>query len=257
MNKKKWIFCGTLLTVFICSGIINNCRTQNSVRPPAVAGQFYPGNANELRAQIDEFLNNAMHVDVDENILGIWVPHAGYVFSGQVAANAYAAIRDRSYDLIVLIGASHHLSINGASIGTWSAYRTPLGSAAVDVDLANQLKEASRLINCVPAAHQYEHSLEVQIPFLQVVQPNVPILPVILDPALSLKNAEQIAKTIVKHVQGKKVLFVASSDMSHYPGYKDAYDTDLRTMDAIATFDPKIVLEKEAELLDQDIPNLQ
>ena len=251
---KKFITTGLIL--ILCSTAAGTDIYRNA-RPPAVAGQFYTDDAGALKSQIDEFLDNAMTMDVDENILGIWVPHAGYIFSGQIAANAYAAVRNRSYDLIVLIGASHHLSIKGASIGSWSAYRTPFGLATVNTELAAELKEASDLIDCFPPVHQYEHSLEVQIPFLQVVQPGVPILPIILDPGLSLKNAERIAKTIVEHIQGKKVLIVASSDMSHYPRYKDAYDVDLRMIDAIATFDPKIVQEKEAELIDQNITNLR
>ena len=118
-----WILCLSALLLFVCQ---NDQLRADRIRQPAVAGQFYPGQADQLRDQIREFLDISETVDVEGRIVGIWVPHAGYIFSGQVAANAYAAIRGRQYDLIVLIGASHQMRLQGGSVGNWSPTETKI-----------------------------------------------------------------------------------------------------------------------------------
>jgi len=231
--------------------------TSRQVRQAARAGQFYPGSPSDLRQMIDGFLQKAEDIDVGGDIIGMLVPHAGYEFSGQVAANAYRLIRGRRYDVVVIIGPSHYVGLEGASIGDWTAYSTPLGEASVDVPLVRRLKESSSLISMVPDAHRYEHSVEVQIPFIQTVLPGVPIVPIVIQGDIDYGKSEKIAKAIVKAAGDKNVLLVASSDMSHFPTYQDAYDVDLRMLDAVGTFDPKEILRLNYYLMQKGIQNLE
>ena len=126
---------------------------QEHIRPCVRAGQFYPGSATELRKTIKNYLDNAKQCIFSGDIKGLWVPHAGYQFSGQIAANGYNCIKNSHFDLIVLIGPSHYYRLTGASIGNWSAYETPLGLTAVDTVIAKHLRAECHLIHEVNAAH--------------------------------------------------------------------------------------------------------
>jgi len=237
----------------LCQGQITG---ENSVRLPARAGQFYPGSKDELQKMINSFLKQAKKVDVNGDIVGIWAPHAGYVFCGQVAAAAYRLVQGHKFDAVIIIGPSHYVYFKGASIGDWSAYRTPLGDAVVDTQLVQKIRSLTPLVSCIPKAHQYEHSVEVQIPFIQTVLPGVPIVPVVIG-QLSYKDSKKLADAIVKAVGSKKVLLVASSDMSHYPNYKNACKVDQKTLDTIAAFNPKKVLSTSRSVLKKGIENLE
>jgi len=228
---------------------------EGKVRDPAQAGQFYPGSKQALTQTIEGFLKSAEKIDVDGEVVGLWVPHAGYVFSGQVAANAYRMIQGREYEVVIVIGPSHYVSLKGGSIDDWDGYRTPLGEVAVDTQLVQKIRSSTRWVSCVPEAHRYEHSVEVQIPFIQTVLPGVPVVPMVVG-NLSYGSCKEIARAIVRGVQGRRVLFVASSDMSHFPDYKNAYEVDLRVLDAVADFDPKKVLRLNSSIMEEGIPGL-
>lgn len=229
---------------------------EEKVRPPARAGQFYPGSREAITQMIEDLLRNAETDDVEGEIVGLWTPHAGYEFSGQVAANGYRLVQNRQYDVVVIIGPSHYIHLRGGSIGDWNAYRTPLGTVAVDTQIVREIRSSTSLVSCVPDAHRYEHSVEVQVPFVQSVLPGVPIVPMVIAGDLSYGDSEKIAEAIVEAVGDKKVLLVASSDMSHFPSYKDAYEVDLRVLDAVAEFDPKDLMRLNSSLLRKNIPNL-
>ena len=242
-----------ILTSLECQGQTLN---EKRVRHAARSGQFYPGDKQALSSMIGDFLEKAEKVVVNGEIVGLWVPHAGYMFSGQVAANAYCTVHGSNYDVVIVIGPSHYEPIRGASIGDWDIYRTPMGDVKVDTELAQKIRDTSSLVNSVPSAHKYEHSVEVQIPFIQTVLPGVPIVPMVIG-QLSMKDSKKIAQALVKAVQGKKVLFIASSDMSHFPSYKDAYEVDLLVMDAVADFDVKKVYNLNRSLMKKNIPGLE
>ena len=220
------------------------------------AGQFYPANPIELKETIDEYLMKAKSIQIPGNIQGIWVPHAGYMFSGQIAANAYKTLIGESYDTIILIGPSHYTGIYGASVGLYDFFETPLGKVPVNKELANQLIKKSSYIKDQLEAHEYEHSLEVQLPFVQTVLPNTPIVPIVIG-RVPLNTCKSIAKTIHKLTKDKKILMIASSDMSHYPNYQDAYEVDLRTIDAIMTFDVEKVANLEKFMMRKGFSNLE
>ena len=243
-------------TIIVIILFFQYTSAQVKIRPPARAGQFYPGSAEELRNSINNYLNNAEKFTTSGEVSGLWVPHAGYQFSGQIAANGYNCIRDSEFDLIILIGPSHYYRLSGASIGDWSAYKTPLGLANIDTMAANKLRADCSLIHCINPAHNNEHSLEVQIPFLQTVQPEVPIVPILVGFNTSYRSCKEIAKVIGGICKGKKALIIASSDMSHFPNYSTAYKVDKKMLEAIQSFNPRKVLQTNKTLMQKGFPSL-
>jgi hypothetical protein len=237
-----------------------NCAGQQKpkqvVREPVVAGTFYPSNKTELQNQLAEFFKTAESKIPDDNIRAIIVPHAGYVFSGGVAASAFAQINpEKEYSRIFVIGTSHHIMMNGASIYNRGNYRTPLGEVEVDIELANQLLENSKLFKFNSAAHDREHSLEVQLPFLQYhLKKPFKIVPIIIS-TQTATTCHKIADAL-KHYFTNDNLFVISSDFSHYPNYADAVKTDKITGDAIASNSPEMFAETINKNEQKNVPGL-
>jgi len=227
----------------------------NDIRRPAKAGQFYPSDPEVLSNTIKRYLDNSEIVNIEGPITGLLEPHAGYEFCGQVAASGYRQIEGSSYDVVVIMGTCHYKGITGGALGDWDAYDTPLGSLKVDKKLVNEIVSMSSLLFVDRSAHLYEHSIEVQLPFIQTVLPGVPIVPIVMG-RLSYGQAKEIAKAIIKSVKSKKVLFIASSDMSHYPSYRDAYEVDLKTLDQIKKGDPKGLLRLNNDVMRRGIRNL-
>ena len=225
------------------------------IRKPAVAGPFYARDKGGLKNTVDDFISNIKQRQVGGKILGLISPHAGYVFSGQVAAYAYSQIKDRHYDTVIIIGPSHHVYLKGASVGNWGAYSTPLGRVTVNKEIVDALLGIGEPFHFVKEAHIREHSVETQIPFLQRVLEKFDIVPIVLG-ILSLKDCEKISKALSRAVEKRNVLFVASSDMSHYPDYSNANKVDQKTLSLIGKFDPELVFNSGAESLKEGIPNL-
>ena len=142
--------------------------SKNEVRQPAVAGTFYPASAGELKNQLDQLFATVKDTAVENNIHAIIVPHAGYVFSGEVAASAYAKLNpEADFVRVFVIGTSHYEILNGASVYNKGDYKTPLGNVHVDTEVVDSLIRENRLIRYSAKAHEKEHSIEVQLPFLQ------------------------------------------------------------------------------------------
>ena len=242
-----------LVGTFICHG---QEIKKLQIRQPAVAGSFYPGDAQSLKTQLHQFYNNVEDKTVDENISAIIVPHAGYIFSGQVAASAYAKIDSKkSFSRIFLIGTSHRIFLNGASIYNQGDYKTPLGTVNVDTELANQLINENRIIKYVPDAHKKEHSLEVQLPFLQYhLQKPFKIIPIIIG-SQSSENCKKLAE-ILKPYFTPENLFVISSDFSHYPSYKNANKYDQETGLAVTNNSPSNFIKTIKSIERKNIPGL-
>jgi AmmeMemoRadiSam system protein B len=215
---------------------------KEKLRFPAVAGQFYPGEREELSQMIDEFLKNAKVPKIEGEIFGILVPHAGYVFSGPVAAYSYKAISGKNFETVVLIGDSHYEYFDGVSVWDRGEWETPLGRVKIDEELAKEILNFSKRFLVKDSAHLFEHSLEVQIPFLQKVLKNFKILPLIF--GSEDKDWEDLAKAILKLMERKKILVVASTDLSHYPPYEIAVEADKRTIEGILSSDPEKFKEK-------------
>ncbi|HKJ43596.1 MAG TPA: AmmeMemoRadiSam system protein B, partial [Sunxiuqinia sp.] len=231
------------LLIISLACLAQNENEQPSIRQPAVAGSFYPADPVQLKNQLADFFQDNESVQHDENIIALIAPHAGYVFSGEVAASAYAQLnRDKSYEHIFVLGPSHHVRMDGASIYNQGNYLTPLGPVKVDTALANQLISEYPFFQFVPSAHKQEHSIEVQLPFLQYwLHKPITIVP-ILPGTQSVITCNKIADALKPYFNSRN-LFVISSDFSHYPTYKGAEKADQTTGDAIATNSPNNFLK--------------
>ena len=214
--------------------MMNSCNGQ--IRPATQANRFYTGNPQELRQEVDSFLALHKNMPIYDSVRAIIVPHAGYYFSGNVAASAYMSIpNDKPFKRIFLLGPSHHEWLDGASVNTEADYyATPLGNVKVDVETAQNLTESNSVFSYYPKAHDREHCLEVQLPFLQRRLGNVPpIVPIIIS-TNDFGRLKQIAE-VLKPYFNEENLFIISSDFSHYPSYEDAYEVDALTGKAIET----------------------
>ena len=231
----------TIILILTTTMMINGCKGQTQapvVRPATQANRFYTGDARELSEEVDSFLALHRNDAKYSNVAALIVPHAGYYFSGNVAASAYMAIdAKRQYKRIFLLGPSHHEWLDGASVNTeadW--YATPLGNVKVDHETAVALTDTDSVFCYRSEAHDREHCLEVQLPFLQRRYKEVPpIVPIIIS-TNDYQKLERMAE-ILKPYFTDENLFVISSDFSHYPSYKDACEADARTGKAIETGD--------------------
>ncbi|HEY3380205.1 MAG TPA: AmmeMemoRadiSam system protein B [Vicinamibacterales bacterium] len=236
---RRSLFCGILLVALGlgCGGWLRaDGSGPQGVRAPAVAGQFYPGDGKTLTAALDGFLRDAI-APSGERPIALIAPHAGYAFSGQIAADAWRQTSGHSYDIIVLLG-TNHTTAGSRSIGvfTGSGLRTPLGVVAVDQPLSARLIEEDA--DCVADAgvHAREHSIEVHLPFVQRLFPDARVVAAIVsseDAAVLTRFGRALAKVL----SGRQALIVASSDLSHYPSAKDAVVADARTLGAFASLD--------------------
>jgi MEMO1 family protein len=234
------------LYVFIISSFsVNICKSQitQNDRQPAVAGKFYPSDPDELKATLNKLFSKASAPQNINNIVALISPHAGYVFSGEVAASSYNQINPlKNYDNVFILGSSHQLAFEGASIYTKGNFITPLGTVKVNTDFGKQLIKKYSFFTDRTDAHLNEHSLEVQIPFLQYkMKKDFKIVPIVLgtqNPEMCKKIAEALRPYLTN-----KNLFIISTDFSHYPKYNDAVKVDKATADAIVTNSTKTLLE--------------
>jgi AmmeMemoRadiSam system protein B/AmmeMemoRadiSam system protein A len=215
-----------------------------SVQQPVVAGAFYPSDPGSLKKVVNSYLDAAGKSKVRGEVMALIAPHAGYLYSGPAAGHAYAAVRGLEYDLVVVIAPSHTGSMAGVSVLDMDAYRTPLGDVPIDRRTVRALMDRAEWIKHVPALFTREHSLEVHLPFLQAaLKPGFSILPVVMgspDPRLAAAFADVLAGTL----RGRNVLFVASSDMSHFHGYEEAREMDLETLDLIGNGELESLVEQ-------------
>ena len=209
-------------------------KTEPAVRPATQANRFYTGDARELSEEVDSLLARHSGDKQYADLAAVIVPHAGYYFSGNVAAAAYMSIpADREYRRIFLLGPSHHEWLDGASVNTeFDYYSTPLGNVKVDVETAQKLIDADSVFSYRPKAHDREHCLEVQLPFLQRRFKEMPAIVPIIISTNDYRKLKRIAE-LLKPYLTEDNLFVISSDFSHYPTYEDAYKVDARTGKAV------------------------
>lgn len=250
VSSKKW---GPVITLkLICAlTLLMTCGMAESLREPAVQGSFYPENPKELSATIDALLSKIPAHRIDAKVPVLIVPHAGYVYSGSTAAHVYRSLMGSSFETVVLIGPSHHVDIEGASIWTSGAWKTPLGVVHVDETLAQAIAAEGPSFRASLRAHVKEHSLEVQVPFIQRALPAAKIVPIVLnDPSEVL--CKKLAASIVKNIGDRKVIIIASTDLSHFHTGPAAKVIDGRTLGFISKLDTeglrRAMAEGKAEL---------
>ena len=210
------------------------------IRPMAVAGSFYPADPKELASMIDGFLAKATTPAID-NVVALVSPHAGYMYSGPVAAYSYALLKGKKFDRVVVIAPSHYEAFGFASVYDGAAYTTPFGQVPVDQAFAEKLAKLSPLIKLssaghTPSAERPEHSIEVQLPFLQRVLGQFQVVPVIVGDQ-SYEVCRALGVALAKLVAGTNTLILASSDLSHYHTYDEASTEDYKTLNAIGEYD--------------------
>ncbi len=225
-------------------------------RPAAVAGRFYPASARELEEELQTLSREAKPlICPGRSPQAILVPHAGYVFSGEVAASGYNQLSDTAPARIFIIASSHRMRFPGVAVYCSGNYETPLGTVEVDRETGRQLTRLNQLFACREEAHLLEHSLEVQLPFLQARYGKefrlVPLIVGSQEPA----ECRQLAQTLQPWFTPDN-LFVVSSDFSHYPSYRHAVETDALTTRAILSNDPVLLLKTLKENEKRKIPGL-
>ncbi|WP_303925167.1 AmmeMemoRadiSam system protein B [Draconibacterium sediminis] len=228
----------------------------NKNREPAVAGQFYPSSSNTLRNELEELFDSAVNVKTSQPLRAIISPHAGYIFSGEVAAAAFKQIpANKNYQNIFVLASSHRYSFGGAAIYTEGNYETPLGEITVNKKIGKKLLASSSVFTEHDESHFYEHSLEVQLPFLQYRLGNdFTLVPIILG-THSTGICKKLAKALRPYFTPDN-LFVISTDFSHYPSYENAKLADQLTADAICKNKPKKLLKAIEKNKEKKIGNL-
>ena len=208
------------------------------VRESVIAGSWYPGNASRLQREVKDYLSQASTVDLKGKLVALISPHAGYRYSGQVAAYAYKLLGERKFSSVVVIAPSHRSYFSGVSVYDRGGYRTPLGVVRLDRELISAVKQRESRIEYVPEAHSQEHSLEIQLPFLQVLMPDAKLVPLLMGNQ-DFATCKWLAEAVADCIENRSVLVVASSDLSHHHPYKQAKRLDQVVLDKVNDFDPQ------------------
>ncbi len=201
---------------------------ESYARPPVVAGMFYPEHEEELRHTVETLMAESTSSPHAGTLIGLVVPHAGYLYSGRTAARAFALLKGRHISTVVLIGPSHREYFDGVSVFSGASFKTPLGSVEVDAELRSELLKKYPALQSSLVGHKAEHSLEVQLPFLQLAVRGLKILPIVMGDQ-KRKYCEGLGVALAEVAKGRELFLIASSDLSHY------YSSDIaRKLDAIA-----------------------
>ena len=213
--------------------------SQKRIRLPAVASMFYPGDFKELRYEVRSYLNrsilnkNALTQNNKDiyDVKALIVPHAGYIYSGEIAASAYRLLLQNSkkYNRVLILGPAHHVWISGAAFPSTEIFETPLGKIKLDKVLMKKIMKKLPWISVNEEAHFQEHCIEVQLPFLQEVLDDFELIPMVVGES----NPAQIAEVIDQFIEDEQTLIVISTDLSHFNDYETATTNDLRTANAI------------------------
>lgn len=240
-----------IFIIFIEGGISH----AKSVRPAAVAGSFYSSTSYQLRKTIRTLLDNAPVYSTEGEIVTAVAPHAGYVYSGSIAASTYKQLTNVDFDTLIIIG---HDSYRDTVAYTCPVdyFRTPLGDVPVDREMIDKMHAFNRGIKSNQTIHSDDHTIEIQLPFLQVMGKNCKIVPILFGNP-TIKNCRILADAILSAAGDKKVFVLASTDMSHYPSYESANKVDKSTLEELKGMDIEAFfrhLKKQERL---SVPGLQ
>jgi hypothetical protein len=231
-------------------------QNSSSDREPVAAGRFYSADKDSLKRDLEQLFSKCKKTTQIWKVRAIISPHAGYIYSGEIAASAFASIpKNAKYKNIFIIGSSHVMAFDGASVYNTGDFITPLGKVKVNREIASKLKVQNSLFRFPVTAHIQEHSLEVQLPFIQYYfSEEIPIVPIII--GSDNKNTIKGIAEILKPYFTEDNLFIISSDFSHYPRYDDAVEADKRTDDAIISGKPETFLNALKKNSEKSFPGL-
>lgn len=213
------------------------------IRESAIAGTWYPGDPRVLRGQIQDFLDRAKVKALGGELVGLIAPHAGYMYSGQVAAYAYKVLQGRPFRRVVVVAPSHYVYFRGVSVWPSGGYRTPLGVVRVDEEFCRRLLTHCPVVEDIPQAHFREHALEIQLPFLQVVLGDFELVPLVMGEQ-DEATIRELARALADLIKGdpKDTLLLASTDLSHFYPYERAVELDQRVVERVEALDPEGLL---------------
>jgi len=206
------------------------------IRKSVLAGSWYPGDAAGLRKDIESYLDNVPAVQPGGENIALICPHAGYMYSGQVAAHAYKNLMGTDTTRVIVIAPSHRHHFKGASIYYQGGYETPLGVVPVDEELCKAIMNAGSNLDFIPKAHAQEHSLEIQLPFLQCTLGKFSLVPIVMGDQ-GMDTCKDLAEAITGAIKNQKVLLVASTDLSHFHPYEQATVLDKQFIARVKEFD--------------------
>jgi AmmeMemoRadiSam system protein B/AmmeMemoRadiSam system protein A len=245
MLKRTFVLIAFCLLLTPCSiGCAEN------VKEPSVAGAFYPSDKKELKETVENFLSKAEKGKRDGRLIALISPHAGYRYSGQVAAYGYNEMKGTDIKNVILIGPSHHAGFKGASVYTKGSFKTPLGNVEINEKLAGDLLKEDADVKFYPEAFEKEHSLEVQLPFLQIVLKEFTIVPILIG-SPTKQTFDHLTSRLAEMLD-ENTFLVVSTDLSHYHDYSTAKEMDskvIATIERLSVVDTERLLRTgEAEL---------
>jgi len=233
------------ISVF-CLVILSACSSgAQETKYPNVSGSFYPSNPKVLSEKIDSYLKTAIVPEINGKIIALISPHAGYEYSAVIAAHGYKLIQGKQYKTVIVLAPSHYYGFSGISVWPEGKFNTPLGDIEVDSEFASQIMERLKWAKFDPLAFSKEHSLEVQLPFVQKVLPGAKIVPIIM---ASPRMADpKVLAVVLKEIIGLRddVLIIASTDLSHFHKYDEAKSIDKKTIGYLENIDCKGLFEEE------------
>ncbi len=231
--KRKHLVGAALLSILLVLTVLL-VGAGGTVKEPAVAGAFYPADKQALTAMVDDFLSRAKTTPVEGKLIALIAPHAGYQYSGQVAAYAYRHLQERPVDTVILIGPSHYAEVNGAVVYASGGMRTPLGTIKINDRLAKKLIDPKAGVTASTSAFEKEHSIEVQLPFLQRTLTRFTIVPVLIGRPTQ-ESFDSLIRSLTSIVaENPKTIIIASTDLSHYHDYRTAKKMDGTVTNAVA-----------------------
>jgi AmmeMemoRadiSam system protein B/AmmeMemoRadiSam system protein A len=244
LNKALLVSLVCLLAFASCeSGRTSQEEEPARIREPVFAGSWYPSDSSDLRQMVTGFLKGAQKRKLEGDIVALWVPHAGYPFSGKIAALAFKQLEGETFETVIVAGPSHRYYFEGISVFDRGHYRTPLGLIPIDTVLADQLKSASDNIYYRPKAHAQEHCVEVELPFLQEVLGDFKLVPVVFGNS-SAEEIKDFGEALMDILGAQKRLLVLSADLSHYHSYDRARELDMAGLEAVRNLDAEDLAEK-------------
>jgi len=225
-------------------------------RDALYAGTWYPGTKHELSTAVDNYIDTVVNPEFKGRVIGMISPHAGYLYSAAVAAHGYRAIRGMDVDVVILMGNAHREAFHGAAIDEVVSYRNSLGVVEVDTELATRLAQKAPSVHINAKPHQKEHSLEIQLPFLQrALKPGFKIIPILF--GYEPDGAEeQVVQILQELLEDKSFLLIASTDLTHYPAYTDAKRIDAKTIEIISSMNDELLKQHESSQLAKGTTNL-
>jgi AmmeMemoRadiSam system protein B/AmmeMemoRadiSam system protein A len=240
--QKYRIIIYSLLFIALCANEACMGQKNTQSRPASVAGSFYPASPAQLKSMLHNLFNQVEKRTEAGRLIGLVSPHAGYIYSGHVAAHSYSLLQGKNIRRVVVISPSHVVSFAGASIYDGTAYTTPLGEVPVDKEFAEKLSQKSDLLKLSDSGHRVaamgrsEHALEVQLPFLQFVLSQFQLIPIVMGDQ-SYATCRALGEALAELIENEQTVIIASSDLSHFHTYNEAASLDHKLLSAVEEWD--------------------